>query len=785
MGAAVRISRRDGKKFTLFEKIRGPNCLRRPQDRVGTEWNEGAAMPLLDSELCLIGWRGAGTPRNMFHRMLEIPPLPKLRRKQRKSTMRTVCGKAVLEIAAISPIQRWPRGDAMATCSRFRVTSMLTWILLCLSTSLVCSEDMPQPIRRHADAIKALKITKYSYLKYKLNERGEVVEISLRAPKINFISDDALRPLAELDTLKSLDLASCANVTDKGLEHLATLNHLERLTLGRNKIHGEGLASLKKLTKMKSLVLGNPISDEELRHLGNFQQLVQLSLYGTRVTDAGIDHVAGLTNLRDLNLNGTVVTDKGIHKLQSLTKLESLVLPCAATDEMLCSLVPMTQLRRLRLGRWVFGRKSQSLRTKRVTMEGVFELITGQQKRDLVTAIGVMGLSHELDDEGNVIFLSLSEEYETPKIANGVIRFCNRLNKLERLTLGSSSITDEGFMDYQPPPTLTSLRLTSDLLTGRVLSHVNSMHGLKLLVGPGNTTGAQMAHLTDLKKLESIELSGRTVDSTGMKHLASLSDLRVLRLHATSISNESVAQLTGLRKLRELSFRGTALGDASLTHLGQLTQLTNLDLSETGITDAGLTHLQGLLSLEELDTTKTKVTSQSRIHLFRDLQGRSALDVMALEGAEFKLNEAGEVIRVFFNGHKAHARIVDEHLAFVAGLKQLEELLLYKQPITGTGLAVLAELPKLKRLSLYRCEQLQDSALEHIARVNSLEHLNLNNCKSVTDAGLEHIFKMSSLKQLGLQGTKTSVERTRALQAKLKGAKIYFPWVPQQPSNGQ
>lgn len=71
-----------------------------------------------------------------------------------------------------------------------------------------------------------------------------------------------------------------------------------------------------------SLRLSNqPINDEAIKKITNFNNLTKLNLENTAITDASLEHLKTLPNLEQLNLYGTKITDSG---LQVLAKYPSL-----------------------------------------------------------------------------------------------------------------------------------------------------------------------------------------------------------------------------------------------------------------------------------------------------------------------------------------------------------------------------------------------------------------------------------------------------------------------------
>lgn len=98
--------------------------------------------------------------------------------------------------------------------------------------------------------------------------------------------------------------------------------------------------------------------------------------------------------------------------------------------------------------------------------------------------------------------------------------------------------------------------------------------------------------------------------------------------------------------------------------------------------------------------------------------------------------------------------IDDAALEALAGLEQLEWLILDRTSITSAGLGRLAGLKKLRWLSLSHCK-IDDRGLEQLRSIASLEDLLLDNTQ-ITDAGVERLAGLKRLKRLGLSRTKAT-----------------------------
>jgi len=69
-----------------------------------------------------------------------------------------------------------------------------------------------------------------------------------------------------------------------------------------------------------------PVTDQDLQKIKQFNNLRQLHLEKTKVTDEGMDQLKSIASLEQLNLYGTAVSDKGLKKLAACKNLKTLFL---------------------------------------------------------------------------------------------------------------------------------------------------------------------------------------------------------------------------------------------------------------------------------------------------------------------------------------------------------------------------------------------------------------------------------------------------------------------------
>lgn len=144
-----------------------------------------------------------------------------------------------------------------------------------------------------------------------------------------FVTDKVLERLGDLIHLEQLDLCQ-SRVTDDGLWHLKHLTNLQRLRLDGSYVTGAGFKHLQDLHNLIDLWLSETeIGNDDLVHLQNLPNLRNLNLAGTKVNDAGLVHLRALLNLEWLNLADTEVTNAGLNEVKKIKSLSTL--HCAQT----------------------------------------------------------------------------------------------------------------------------------------------------------------------------------------------------------------------------------------------------------------------------------------------------------------------------------------------------------------------------------------------------------------------------------------------------------------------
>jgi hypothetical protein len=109
---------------------------------------------------------------------------------------------------------------------------------------------------------------------------------TLEFPRPSHITDAQMSAVGRLTRLTSLKIRG--PITDNGLRQILDLAQLEQLDLCLTRITEHGLAELRALPNLKRLMLtGTPLSDDGLRLLPTFPKLEYVNVMLTRITDEG------------------------------------------------------------------------------------------------------------------------------------------------------------------------------------------------------------------------------------------------------------------------------------------------------------------------------------------------------------------------------------------------------------------------------------------------------------------------------------------------------------------
>ena len=183
-----------------------------------------------------------------------------------------------------------------------------------------------------------------------------------------------------------------------------------------------------------------------------------------------------------------------------------------------------------------------------------------------------------------------------------------------------------------------------------------------------------LAFLTSLPRLQTIELGCTRVTDTGLSRLTVLTELTSLRLRKTSVSDSGLAYLQTLPQLSDLDLGFTRVTDDGVRQLRNLPRLERLCLDDTAVTDAGLQYLVEFPHLKEVVLTNT-ATSDAGLKTLQDCVHLTELWLIG-------------------------TRITDAGLESVKGMACLERLAIGNTNVTDAGLKHLEGLKKLQLIEV-------------------------------------------------------------------------------------
>jgi Leucine-rich repeat (LRR) protein len=510
--------------------------------------------------------------------------------------------------------------------------------------------------------LRELKITDAGL--HEIRELRNLSELDFRHNQITAASMTDLRGLTDLT---KLDLTGDA-ITDVGLAQLRDLKHLTTLGLAYTKITDAGLKQLRNMTRLSTLDLsGNEITDAglselrnlkeltelDLRHthvagnglkeLRNLKQLTKLNLPTERITDTGLKEVGELKNLTEMDLAYTQVTDAGLKELVGLARLSTLNLSdTKVTSAGLTELKRLTNLREIDIEPTAANLRGLAALPSLREVDPYYHVTTDSALKDLAALKNLtsLNLSQTVTDAG----LAVVPQFE----------------KLTKLDLSNTKITDAAFKSLGRSTTLVELDLSSTPINGAGFKELHGLRNLKQLNLHGTKiTDASLKDLAGITSLTEVDLSSTHITGAGLRELGRLGSLAELKLTQVSLTDDDAKELRGLKHLQQLDVSTNNLtdagaaelahidtltslnlgvnlvSDAGLKELGRLQNLTALDLTATAMTDDGLKELRRLPNLAELNLDYTDITGSG----LKDLGGVTKLSKLRLDGT--KLTDAG------------------------------------------------------------------------------------------------------------------------------------------------
>lgn len=383
------------------------------------------------------------------------------------------------------------------------------------------------------------------------------------------VGDNELSYLLELPCLEGLGLRDTPT-TDTGMVHVGKITSLETLSLGWG-IGDEGLSHLKNLISLRSLKVNDrSISDKGISHLAGMTQMESLQIQMTQTTNEGLRHLEQMKKLKSLNLMETRVTEEGLVHLKGLTNLEHLRLFFPLTDVGLMHLTDMTSLKSVPLDENSVTPQGLDVLSGMKSLAEVFihsDRKNGSYKTDAI----VKKLAGSLKLKSLFIYGGLTDE--------GLVHL-KKMPSLQILNIFGSQVTGKGISALTELPYLKALSFSGTKLTNdgwAPLGKLSSLESLGLHYIQFRITDADIANLSGLHHLKRLTINLEILDDDesiafgitdkSLRHISKLKDLEVLRLTGAKITNEGLQHLTGLRELEYVGFNRCGISEQDLEQL--------------------------------------------------------------------------------------------------------------------------------------------------------------------------------------------------------------------------
>ncbi|MBW3543863.1 MAG: hypothetical protein KY476_26745 [Planctomycetes bacterium] len=227
------------------------------------------------------------------------------------------------------------------------------------------------------------------------------------------------------------------------------------------------------------------------------------------------------------------------------------------------------------------------------------------------------------------------------------------LDRFEEITLvdfqGTEEITNADLALLSGLDRLHTLNLELTSITNEGLKHLASLERLETLKlgGSEKLSGAALAQLKDLRTLAELDLDSLKIDDASLQHLADLSSLKHLNLSRTPIDGSGLAHLVDLPRLKELFLHGSNVTDESLQHVAAMTRLEMLCVDETPVTEAGLESIGRLYELEMLHVATNSPISPAALQ--EHLRELERLQALKISGAELTEEQLANLQKAFPN----------------------------------------------------------------------------------------------------------------------------------------
>lgn len=287
----------------------------------------------------------------------------------------------------------------------------------------------------------------------------------------------------------------------------------------------------------------------------------------------------------------------------------------------------------------------------------------------------------------------------------------------------------------------------------------------ELDLSPSHVTGAGLAELAKLRRLQKLSLDSPLVMDHDVQHLKPLRYLTELRVNCRMISDSFLTDLPTMRNLRVLSLRDTAVSDAALAHMMEFENLQTLDVSGTFITQQGVESLAQSLP----DCTIERDGSVNPHRELADWLLAKGFRLQIKSGDQPVVERTQDLPLIPFivqtiwlqNQDEITSQLLSDLTDLMSGIFASDGIYLSEMLIEPGALAELDGL-LINELSL-RGTSVTDADLKALANIRIVHHLDLSNTE-ITDDAMRYVAK-SGTAGLVISSTAVGDEGLRHLQA--------------------
>ena len=230
------------------------------------------------------------------------------------------------------------------------------------------------------------------------------------------------------------------------------------------------------------------------------------------------------------------------------------------------------------------------------------------------------------------------------------------------------------------------------------LGHITTLESLNVISTKFND--AWMPHIAKLTNLKTLRFTNNgPLTDAGMEQLAGLKNLEQFSFVGTKITGRAYAKFEGFTKLTRVSHRGSSIDDEGLKQLCEhLPNLESISLAHAKFTDAGAVHLAKLKKLKGLELGTHGATPAA-------LKSLTSLPLESIQlGEGFHSADAFTTVKDIPTLRNLSvtdgSKLTDADLSLIAGITQLESLIMDKLPLPEERLSVLSAFAHFKSLTL-------------------------------------------------------------------------------------